>query len=51
VHEARHALLSKALNDWPPERISAFANLFHEFNSSVEALLRRDSAATTRENA
>jgi DNA-binding MarR family transcriptional regulator len=51
LHEARHALLSTALNDWPPERISAFADLFHEFNSSLEALLRRDSAATTRENA
>jgi DNA-binding MarR family transcriptional regulator len=51
VHEARHALLSKALRDWPPERVAAFADLFHEFNSSVEALLRSDLTATPRENA
>jgi DNA-binding MarR family transcriptional regulator len=51
MHEARHALLSKALGAWPPERIAAFADLFAEFNSSVEALLRSDLAATPRENA
>jgi DNA-binding MarR family transcriptional regulator len=52
LHEARHAMLSKALGDWPPERILAFADLFAEFNSSVEALLRSDPAATSpRENA
>jgi DNA-binding MarR family transcriptional regulator len=50
LHKARHALLSQALSDWPPERITAFADLFTEFNSSVEALLRRDAAATSREN-
>jgi DNA-binding MarR family transcriptional regulator len=51
LHEARHALHSKALADWPPERILAFADLFAEFNSSVEALLRNDPAATPpREN-
>jgi DNA-binding MarR family transcriptional regulator len=50
LHEARHALLSTALSDWPPERITAFADLFTEFNSSVEALLRRDAVATSREN-
>ena len=50
VHEARHALLSRVLSDWPPERVDAFAGLFAEFNSSVEALLRSDSAATSREN-
>ena len=50
LHEARHALLSTALSDWPPERIAAFVDLFTEFNSSVEALLRRDPAATSREN-
>ena len=50
LHEARHALLSRVLSDWPPERVDAFAGLFAEFNSSVEALLRSDSAATSREN-
>jgi DNA-binding MarR family transcriptional regulator len=50
LHEARHALLSQALSDWPPERITAFADLFTEFNSSVEALLRREPAAPSREN-
>jgi DNA-binding MarR family transcriptional regulator len=49
LHEARHAQLSKALGDWPAERVAAFADLFEEFNSSVEALLRSDSAATPRE--
>jgi DNA-binding MarR family transcriptional regulator len=51
LHEARQAQLSKALSDWPAERIASFAGLFEEFNSSVEALLRSDSAATPRENA
>ena len=51
LHEARHALLSRVLSDWPPERVDVFADLFAEFNSSVEALLRSDSAATSRENA
>ncbi|MEV6487447.1 MarR family transcriptional regulator [Actinoplanes sp. NPDC051633] len=49
--DARHALLSRALADWPPERVEQFAALFADFNSSVEALLRSDSAATSRENA
>jgi DNA-binding MarR family transcriptional regulator len=51
LHEARHALLSKALGDWPPERIAAFADLFAQFNSSVEAFIRSDVAATPREHA
>jgi len=49
--DARHALLSRALEDWPPERVEQFAGLFAEFNSSVETLLRSDSAARPRENA
>ena len=49
--DARHALLSRALADWPPERVEQFAGLFADFNSSVEALLRSDSAARSRENA
>jgi DNA-binding MarR family transcriptional regulator len=51
LHEARHALLSNALGAWAPERIAAFADLFAEFNSSVEAFLRSDVHATPRENA
>jgi DNA-binding MarR family transcriptional regulator len=51
LHEARHALLSDVLGAWPAERIAAFADLFEEFNSSVEAHLRSDLAATSRENA
>ena len=49
--EARHALVGRVLSDWPTERVDAFAGLFAAFNSSVEALLRSDSAATSRENA
>ena len=51
LYEERHALLSKVLGDWPPERVIAFADLFAEFNSSVEALLRSDPGAPSRENA
>ncbi|UQU63669.1 MarR family transcriptional regulator [Couchioplanes caeruleus] len=51
LHEARHALLSEALSDWPAERVAAFAGLFEQFNSSVEALLRSDPAVPARENA
>jgi len=51
LHQARHALLSEALSDWPAERVHAFAGLFEEFNSSVEALLRSDPAVPSRENA
>ncbi len=51
MHEARHALLSRVLSDWPSARVDAFADLYAEFNSSVESLLRSDSAATSRENA
>ena len=44
--DARHALLSQVLSDWPPERVDTFAGLFAEFNTSVETLLRSESAAT-----
>jgi DNA-binding MarR family transcriptional regulator len=50
LHESRQALLSEALGDWPAERIATFADLFEEFNSSVDALIRNDAAATPREN-
>jgi DNA-binding MarR family transcriptional regulator len=49
MHEARHALICEALGDWPAEKVDAFAALFEEFNSSIEALVRRDSDATSRE--
>jgi DNA-binding MarR family transcriptional regulator len=49
LHETRQALLSKTLSHWPADRVASFAGLFEEFNSSVEALLRSDSAATPRE--
>jgi DNA-binding MarR family transcriptional regulator len=51
LHEARNALISKALSHWPAERVDTFARLFEEFNSSVEAHMRDDAAAPTRENA
>ncbi|MFI5493007.1 MarR family winged helix-turn-helix transcriptional regulator [Actinoplanes sp. NPDC051859] len=50
LHKARHALLSETLSDWPPERVRAFAGLFEEFNSSVEAHLRTDPAGSARES-
>ena len=51
VHHARNALISRALAHWSPQQVGVFAGLFEEFNSSVEALLRSESAATSRENA
>jgi DNA-binding MarR family transcriptional regulator len=45
LRAARHALLSQVLDDWPADRVATFADLFHEFNSSVEARLRSDPAA------
>lgn len=50
MHDARNALLTKALSDWPAERVDAFVGLFEEFNSSVEALTRPEPAPA-RENA
>ena len=50
LHETRRALLGRIMSDWPPERVGAFVDLFAEFNSSVEALLRHDHAAPSREN-
>jgi DNA-binding MarR family transcriptional regulator len=51
LQHLRLGMLSQALSHWPDERIAAFADLFEQFNSSVEALLRHDPAATppTRE--
>ncbi len=47
---ARIALLERALSDWPADRIDTFTQLFEEFNTSVEALLRTDLGAPLREN-
>jgi DNA-binding MarR family transcriptional regulator len=44
LRAARHALLSDALGGWSAEQVVTFADLFHEFNSSVEAHLRSDPA-------
>lgn len=49
LSEARTALVGRVMQDWPPERADLFTGLFAEFNNSVEALLRSDSAATSRE--
>jgi DNA-binding MarR family transcriptional regulator len=49
--EARQAWLREALDGWPEDRLAAFADLFEQFNSSVEARLRHEPAATPRENA
>ena len=51
LHEARNALIGEALSGWPAERVRTFTELFHEFNSSVEALVRSDPAVPARENA
>jgi DNA-binding MarR family transcriptional regulator len=55
MHDARLGLLGEALKDWPADRVAAFADLFQEFNSSVEAHLRNESLhphiRTPRENA
>ncbi|WP_229829912.1 MarR family winged helix-turn-helix transcriptional regulator [Actinoplanes ianthinogenes] len=51
LRTARTALLERALSDWPAARVDTFAQLFEEFNSSVEALLRTDLGAPPRENA
>lgn len=49
LHEARQAWVRDVLRSWPADRVAAFAGLFEEFNSSVEAQLRTDPAATPRE--
>ena len=51
LQAARNALISDALRDWPADRVRLFTDLFAEFNSSVEALVRSDPAVPARENA
>ena len=45
MHEARLGMLGEALRDWPADRIETFADLFQEFNRSVEAHLRQEHPA------
>jgi DNA-binding MarR family transcriptional regulator len=49
MRAGRDALIGQALDGWPAEKVDAFADLFEEFNSSIEALVRRDTEATSRE--
>jgi len=46
MREARQALIGETLSHWPASRVATFADLFEDFNSSVEALLRTMPAAT-----
>ncbi len=49
MRAGRDALLGQGLNGWPAEKVDTFAALFEEFNSSIEALIRRDTDARSRE--
>jgi len=49
LREARVAMLTQVLSDWPADRIAAFSTQFAEFNDAVEAYLRTDPGAPTRE--
>ena len=49
LRDARNSFLSEALGSWSAGQIEAFAGLFNEFNSLIEAHLRDGSAETTRE--
>jgi len=40
LKQARRAMLSDALKDWPDDELARFAELFHRFNASIEAHLR-----------
>jgi len=51
LQESRQSWLREVLSQWPAERVATFAGLFEEFNSSVEAHLRQEPAATPREQA
>jgi DNA-binding MarR family transcriptional regulator len=51
LQEARQNWLRDVLSEWPADRVATFAGLFEQFNSSVEARLRHDPAATPREKA
>jgi DNA-binding MarR family transcriptional regulator len=51
LRDARQEMLTRALEHWPAETVRVFTDLFEEFNSSVEALLRVDAATPARETA
>ena len=42
LHEARQTWLRDVLDHWAADRVTTFAGLFEEFNSSVEARLRNE---------
>jgi DNA-binding MarR family transcriptional regulator len=54
IQDRRRTLIETALREWPADRVAAFAELFGEFNSSVEQLIRSEPATgrndTTEEN-
>ncbi len=47
LRAVRRKAVSTALSDWPDERIAAFTELFHQFNTSVEAHQRTSAPATS----
>ena len=49
LREARVALITQVLADWPTEQVAAFTTLFDQFNDAVEAHLRTDPGAPPRE--
>ena len=52
LNDAREAMVVSALNHWPAQRVETFVELFNEFNTAVEALMRNEPSATPpRENA
>ena len=51
MREARAVMLTRALADWPADRVAAFTDLFEEFNDAVEALVRTDPGTPPRETA
>jgi DNA-binding MarR family transcriptional regulator len=51
VRQARVAVLTRVLDEWPADRVAAFTDLFEEFNDAVEAHLRSDPGPPPRETA
>lgn len=49
LRDARVAMLTQVLSDWPADRIAAFSAEFEQFNDAVEAFLRPDPGTPPRE--